>query len=527
MDLEEELLAFLETAKRPTSLKLDGTPRKEREADPTIRQRNLEIVLSHFGFGAGEDVWPTLEQLAERYDALTRERIRQIIERTYTDHLPSAPLPLAAAASRVLSERDLWMEGELLIALKGHGLIGELEHSVGLLSYLHSQGLATDFEVYLASLQPATRSTYLSGAGHLVGTAARIAAVSRDLKVAQILPGKAGLAKLSNVKRRGARVDHQALGRLVTLAGNTWSGTWGGELWYSFEDRENVLVNEASKTFAVVDRCRIGDLAMLLAQALLKRSAPDEYPPVDLIRTWITQSIHFTVEDGLATFNGEIADLNPIEKGIVKVARGRIGAPVKSLSEKLVAKGFGSDNVTKNLYASPFLLVDRSGGRGHYTGTLVSDLGRDPIAPTNDYEKFLARLAALGGTDRESAGTTRREQSILRDWIFRRAEVGECAACGRVFARGALVVAHKKKRFRCTDTERLDPHIVFPLCTFGCDHLYENGYITVREGRLCAGRPTLGKTEAEAVSALNGKAIPSRWLAGPDVYFDNLEQGGG
>jgi hypothetical protein len=43
-----------------------------------------------------------------------------------------------------------------------------------------------------------------------------------------------------------------------------------------------------------------------------------------------------------------------------------------------------------------------------------------------------------------------------------------------------LVAAHIKKRAQCSETERLDiPTIAMSACKFGCDALYEEGYISV------------------------------------------------
>jgi hypothetical protein len=520
--IDEELLSFMEGVKAPTSLKRDGTARKARENDPVIRQRNLDVVLSHFGFGDEDSAWLTLEELAGRYDGLTRERIRQIIEITYSNHLPKTPLPVATAVAAVLAEREIWLEADLIEALAQAGHIGDLEHTVGLLAYLQSQGLATSYNIYLSSLQRATRSIYRSDAEIFVARDRRVVMLRNDLKAAQRLPGRSGLAKLSNVKRRGAAIDREGLTSLLTIGKDAWSGVHQGELWYSFEDRENVLVNEAATTFAVTDQCHVDDLAKLLSQALLKRAAPDEYPPVDLVRTWITQSRHFTVTNGIASFNGETRSLNPVENALVRVAKGKVAQPLKLITDKLVGQGFTPPNAHKNVYNSPFLLIDKSRGRGSYTGTLVSDLSKATVPLTDRYDLYLARLAALGGTDREARSTARREQGILAEWVFGREAHADCAACGRMFARRALVVAHKKKRNRCTDQERLDPYIVFPLCVFGCDHLYEHGYISVKNGIFCLGKATAGQTESAVVKALKDRAVPERWLRGPAAYFDNL-----
>jgi hypothetical protein len=44
------------------------------------------------------------------------------------------------------------------------------------------------------------------------------------------------------------------------------------------------------------------------------------------------------------------------------------------------------------------------------------------------------------------------------------------------------VAAHVKQRAACTSAERLDiPAIAIPACKFGCDALYEAGYVMVDE----------------------------------------------
>src|SRR5205814_2855733 len=134
------------------------------------------------------------------------------------------------------------------------------------------------------------------------------------------------------------------------------------------------------------------------------------------------------------------------------------------LNSGLKEKGFKADLISQTIYHSPLLYVDKAQGKGRYRFTLVTDLDGASLTPINDYERFRTRLAALGSTDRECMGKARQEQSILADWIFRDFETVACAFCRRPFARSALVVAHKKKRSHCADSERLDPYIVFPLC---------------------------------------------------------------
>jgi hypothetical protein len=110
--------------------------------------------------------------------------------------------------------------------------------------------------------------------------------------------------------------------------------------------------------------------------------------------------------------------------------------------------------------------------------SLQSD--RHPPAVTR--EQIESALAGLHGeTERAVAGTQRLEQSFLRRALMPETSA-RCTLCGEEFPVEFLVAAHVKKRSECTNDERLDiPAIGMPACKFGCDALYEAGYLGVDE----------------------------------------------
>jgi hypothetical protein len=523
LSIEEELSEYLATLQKGAAKpRRDGSPRKIRDEDPALRERNAEIVLSHFGFGSGPQFWPTLEQIADQYPEISsRERIRQIIDRTYSDRRPTTPLPIAARAAAILDERVLWLESEYLEELQERRLCGPLEHAIGLLNYLQTQNLARAYSICLPNLTRATRTVYHQSEARFIVREDKVRALKGDLAAARKLPGQLGLARVSAVTRRGGDVDAEGLAELLRLSPDVWTGTIDDELWFFFEDRENVLVNLASKVFSIVDEVPVGQLAAVLTNALYRRSSTQGYPPAELVARWLSQSRHFTVSGPNATFNGKPGELTDIETAISRFARGKGAFRWPEVRDHLTALGFGMPLITSSVYHSPLLLADRSGGKGNMTFTLISEVDKPAAAPVDRYARFLAKLAGLGSTDREGKNISRREQAILADWIFDKDAKGSCAICRRTFARRALVVAHKKKRTRCSDTERLDPYIVFPLCTFGCDYLYEHGYITVSNGCVTAGRRATGDTEHERAGELVGLQLDPRWVQGPPRYFEN------
>lgn len=522
MDVEEELLSFLDNLPQKVGQpRMDGSPRKMAEPDPVLRVRNHEVILSYYGFGAADEFWPTYEELGLKHDKLTRERIRQLIDRNYLEQL-DGPLPVASKVAGVLATRELWIEREFLEEIEQKGLAGRFDHVIGLLRYLQSQDLATGYDVCLPNLNKATRSTYFDHEERVIVSKAKLTVLAKDLQCAQKLPGQVGLGNLRYAKRPRAVVDSEALKTLIRLDGNAWSALDGDQFWYMFEDRgDNSLLNAAEKTFAIVESVPLDALAEMLHHALHRRAAPTEFPSEALIRTWITQSRDFGVEDGLVSFRGSSTELSDGERALVEIMRGRGSLPTPVVTKALVERDIGPANANKLVFNSPLLFVDRSSGRGKFRVTLATDLGSEKAAEADPsrYDRIKKRLADLGKTDRASLGSARREQSILAEWIFDGQQHGECAICQRKYSRGALVVAHKKKRSLCAESERLDPHIVFPLCIFGCDFLYEKRFVRVKDGKVVSGRATLSEAEKAAASALLGATLKPPWSSGPPAYF--------
>ena len=120
------------------------------------------------------------------------------------------------------------------------------------------------------------------------------------------------------------------------------------------------------------------------------------------------------------------------------------------------------------------------------------------------------RLAALAETERTVSTVQRLEQRFLRASLLP-GLTGECALCGRQFPVGFLVAAHIKKRSQCSHTERLSVKIVMAACVFGCDALFEGGYVcvdtsgTIMISSLVSVTPTVQALLVE----MNGRTCPA------------------
>jgi predicted restriction endonuclease len=143
-----------------------------------------------------------------------------------------------------------------------------------------------------------------------------------------------------------------------------------------------------------------------------------------------------------------------------------------------------------------------------------------PRTSEEEYEHALATLT--GDLDRKIEASQRVEQAYLRKALF----PGPDALydlCGRRFEIEFLVAAHIKKRAACTDSERRDvSHAVMSACKFGCDELFERGYITItNEGALKVSKALQAASQAHSYAAehLVGKTF-GRPMAGREGYFD-------
>lgn len=114
---------------------------------------------------------------------------------------------------------------------------------------------------------------------------------------------------------------------------------------------------------------------------------------------------------------------------------------------------------------------------------LASETYYPPVSQ-EDYFNSLT-LDASKALEREGTYKGRTEQAFLRTVLFKGNKYAKCGICGKQYPVSFLVTAHIKKRASCTDEEKRDyKNIVMPMCKFGCDELYEKGFIAVDGGAI-------------------------------------------
>jgi Arc/MetJ family transcription regulator len=125
-----------------------------------------------------------------------------------------------------------------------------------------------------------------------------------------------------------------------------------------------------------------------------------------------------------------------------------------------------------------------------------------------------------GALDRPITTLQRREQRQLRAVLLRGRDEARCALCGETYPARFLWASHIKKRSAATATEARDlPRIAMLACVFGCDALFEDGYVSVGEG-VVIGTAAVADESAikRRIDQVRGRAVEE--YGSSATYFD-------
>lgn len=118
-----------------------------------------------------------------------------------------------------------------------------------------------------------------------------------------------------------------------------------------------------------------------------------------------------------------------------------------------------------------------------------------------------AAIRGLDELDRVYERLHRAEQAALRNQLLKGRRTGRCRLCQRDFNADFLVAAHIKKRAECSRAEKRDlTNIAMLACRFGCDELYERGFIAYETSGELLVSPKLGDPNAVAYT----RTLPAR-----------------
>jgi hypothetical protein len=505
MGIENELVKFLES-----NIK-----------DGSKKSRDIEIIK--FYYGLKESPWPTLEETATRFGVGTRERIRQLLNSKFREHVNISDIPSLNDFVKILKSREYWLVTEFENEIYTAGLIGKETYIKGIFNLIKDVGIVCGFDFFTPDLKRATRNSIKASKNSFLIKVSDLKEVAKLLKKAQGLPGRCGVANLNYIESELGEY-YQLISLLIESSPTSWVKVDGDDYWYVFENKNNTVINYSEKVFLVIDSCDSGKLATVFRNALDGRTYKYPYPPSKIMEEYLKSSVYFVNTDTGLKFIGETTKLNEIEEDLISFFDSSTSSSFPQLDQYLSQKKYGRPHITKTTNFSPLVFVDKSQGRKHYVYSLIGQrVSLQKAEPDlTSYESYTLRLRALLalGTDKAREQTTRKEQHILQEWLFKDKTHENCTICGQEFSIKTLVAAHKKPRSDCNDAERLDPYIVMPLCLMGCDYLYENMYIYIDEKEIKRGLEfSNARAESAFIEELIGREVDSKWLLGNEFYF--------
>lgn len=493
--------------------------------------RDIELITFYYGFR--RNPCPSQVDAQKTYGLKSRQRAEQIINESFIDKVKPEEFPSAVRIAEILEQEVHIAASSLLEKIRAAGLVEERPSARALLDFLND-GLhrCRNYQLFTPELEVATREKW--------GRSEEVYFIRDDvineLKQLRLrlrtMPGQLGIANFKYLEMEVGNFPAERrsfLRELITASPNSWTMDSEAGLWFLFEDRENRLVNFLEKVHTITPSCLVFELSEALTNALKARAAkPYEYPSRDVVETWLRQSALLDVRGDLANLERfEKRPLTPVEED----ARMFLSKPENQpsalgpLRDWLESRGHNKATYIKAITNSAIVHVEKSEGRPHYSYRLIGQRLTAPMPEKPDETRYFAfrdRLRRIGedGTDRAIVAKQRKEQDALQDWLFKEHAELACAICGRIFVTSALVAAHKKPRRICNQTERIDPHIVMPLCVFGCDFLYERSYIFVAAG-IVETNPNspVSQGTRECIRHVAGRRISPQWTQGLPSYF--------
>jgi hypothetical protein len=204
---------------------------------------------------------------------------------------------------------------------------------------------------------------------------------------------------------------------------------------------------------------------------------------------WAAELLRSLIGEEIRTFNGNLNMVLAVHGDTVLVRTSASPDEGQPVGVGEIQRGL--DKISA--HGSVRVHVDELGYRSAFVGAVLATLPgaqftSNPATVTLHPPAGLPASSDRGFAvlDGVASVKIRKEQAALRTILAGGQERATCALCGYEYPMGFLVAAHIKKRSLCSDQERRDLHHVAMLaCTFGCDALYETGWITVdEEGRI-------------------------------------------
>lgn len=497
--------------------------------------KSRDTLLIMFYLGLSGEVAPSLEDCAKKFSVGDQsnpnrkaERPRQIIDRKFYKKAMIADFPSLKKLDSFLSSVEFLSAQHYYDFCEKNNIADVTIHPFSLLRMLSEFEKSETYKLYSLEFEEISRAKAVIGDEFVIAKESKANNYRKALSDAKFLPGSIGIAKLELINEiiEKYEVDKEVIVKAMKSDKDSWFDVVEGEEYFLYENRDNMYINFLEKVASITAGDSVERMAYALSNASKSRTAKvGEYPPIQVVEKYLLSSKFTIVKGKYIQLNIEKKELNEIENIISSyMKKGEWYDPTEIRDFLKSTSKFQDVHINKSVYNSPLIYVDKSLGRKKFKCCLIGSeyIGGNKVFDRYEFYKQKLMLFSKSGTDVETDVLLRKEQRLLREWLFNNTSFSNCAICRRKFSNSALVAAHKKNRSNCSDNERTDPYIVMPLCVFGCDYLYEKKLIRIgNDGTINSNFEgiDLDMAEYDLLLKINGTILNERWFKGNVLYF--------
>ena len=316
-----------------------------------IGDRYAEMLMSFYGFGDYQ--WQTLGEIATTFQ-VRRQRVHQIKKKYVARNSTLSGMPALQSFLHILQEQRYWLQSNLEARIIAAKLVEHKFSVRGLFNVLGDLGIGLHYGIYTPTLEIASRSLVDRFSEYFVVEDSDIREITKLWQEVKKLRGRYGIAQLTYLDNALSTPFLGLIESLLRCSDESWVTEKDGELWYMFEESDNVLVNYSEKVFSVIDKCAPEELAHTYHNALHARTHQHAFPSPEIIAEYLNSSKKFESANGISYIGSTRTPLNPIEADIVTFLQ--LNGPVDwpMLQAYLTARHYTRSSIVKNIFSSPF-----------------------------------------------------------------------------------------------------------------------------------------------------------------------------
>ena len=252
---------------------------KNKRDDDNI-ERDISIIFSFFGLS--DNKYPNGQSVGDEF-SVTREYIRQRIQEKVKDVITDRERLTFKEYIAHVSKKDLYTFNEIKNELKKNDLNILTMNAFGFNNFLNTFQIEYPYEIYNFEIKKANKKDFKILDDFLIIKKEKIKSIQGLLKQVFTKPGICGLVDLYEIDNINQEISYEKVKYIITQYRSSWTYTENDRFWYTFENRDNVIVNNIGKIRSEIKNCESIKLSEMIYSSIKARSNKYTIPPKNII----------------------------------------------------------------------------------------------------------------------------------------------------------------------------------------------------------------------------------------------------